>query len=1407
MAAVMGLGLVAWSGIAAEPPAWRFEPAGGWYASNVAVTIAGATGEIRYTLDGTIPATNSPLYAGPLMLSNSCYLQARVFATGAPSSAIVGETYTLLETNFTNFTSTLPLVIVQTFGRGVVAIGRQPASLRVVDVATNGTASLLDPPHYEGRAGIKQRGFTSRRYPKISLSVETVEADGSNRDAGLLGLPADSDWVLYAPYVDKSLVRDVLAYDLARQMGGYAARTRFVEVFFNDTTNRLSPAHYAGVYVLAERVKRGAQRVAIHKLGTNDVAEPEITGGYIFKKDHLSEVDNDPAPPAPAPSTGRAGAVGYPTEPGGFPADPAGFLPPFIEVITNEAITGYTNIVPVTNVLAFTNLFPVTNVVITTTISTVTNVLWLTNALPFTNYTTHHQLQFTTNVATLTNVAAVTNVTSVPNVAPFTGVAQFTNVVVFTNVATFTNIATLTNGTAVVTNALLATVIAPFTNLTSITNFAALTNITFATNLVLTYAPGLATNVSFTTNYSYVTNSAASLTAHALAVAASNALAGITPTNWLPASLLRLMSSGQGFITGRTNAFFYVEPKAERITPAQRAWLSNYVSRFEAVLHGPDFRNPTNGYAAFIEPGSFIDQHIIVEATKNIDGFRFSTFYTKDRGGRLRMEPIWDWNLAWGNARGKQGTDPEHWYWPQLDDRQYSWFRRLFEDPDFAQRYVDRWAELRAGVFSNSNLWTRIDAMAVALREPAARNFARWPILDTAVATEPVAGKTFEDQIAYLKTFASNRLAWMDAQFVPLPAWDSAAAQLAAGSPLLLTASVGRVFFTTDGSDPRLTGGVVSTLARPGEAPLVVTNELRVVARVQHGARWSAPLRVTVRPRPPASAAVPGAAVSPVASSHGAADDLFSNNTIRHLRVEISEAGMETLRGYAFNRDQPLTEKPQVLCLVHEGTNTWTNVTAQLKGSASFRSADQKPSLTLNFAKNAPGQSFHGLEKLSLNNSAQDPTRLSERMTREHFARAGVPVPRAGYATLELNGRRLGLYVLLEGWDRTFARRHFRDERGPLYEGKFLSDLDQPGKLSFGEPPTNGLSLPSLVAAAREPDPAKRLERLAGLLDLDRFIRHLAVDMLAWNGDGYALHANNYRIFHDRERERFVFMPHGLDQTFLFTDAPVLAGGDGMLATAALSLPSVRAGVLARMREFRGDFFQPERIRRRAQELTTSLGDVLARETNAPDAMSREAHAQIADAYVARMLARIESLDHQLAAIPNLAEMRVGQAVMLRSWTNRVVAGTPEFLPAYEMPALGLRTSTNGAGAWIARAWLEGGRYRFEGRVRAVPAVGSASNAVTAALRVRSERKRSMGLDWGWDSRRTAEHRPGGETGQIGHCARPATAGTNWTELACEVDLRQPAADLDFWCEASGPGEAFFELASLRVIRLNDPGR
>src|SRR6185503_17857030 len=129
-----------------------------------------------------------------------------------------------------------------------------------------------------------------------------------------------------------------------------------------------------------------------------------------------------------------------------------------------------------------------------------------------------------------------------------------------------------------------------------------------------------------------------------------------------------------------------------------------------------------------------------------------------------------------------------------------------------------------------------------------------------------------------------------------------------------------------------------------------------------------------------------------------------------------------------------------------------------------------------------------------------------------------------------LNGRRLGLYVLLEGWDRQFIQRHFADARGPLYEGRFLSDIDQPPIVAYGSTNQNSVTIEQLLAAARETNPTKRRASLEAVLDLERFSRLLALELLSWHGDGYAFHANNYRIFRDRSQNRFVFLAHGLDQ-------------------------------------------------------------------------------------------------------------------------------------------------------------------------------------------------------------------------------------------------------------------------------------
>jgi len=299
----------------------------------------------------------------------------------------------------------------------------------------------------------------------------------------------------------------------------------------------------------------------------------------------------------------------------------------------------------------------------------------------------------------------------------------------------------------------------------------------------------------------------------------------------------------ESFRTSQRTEFYYVEPKAEEITPAQKAWLKRHLNEFESVLYGPDFKDPAKGYAAYIDVDSFIDHHLMVEVTKNIDGFRFSTFYQKDRGGKIRMEPIWDWNLSFGNANGKQGWLPEYWYWPQLDDSQYSWFRRLFEDPDFGQRYVDRWGELQGTVFSQSNLFARVDALVAELGQAQVRNFQRWPILGRKIWPNTFVGRTYADEIDYLKDFTRKRLTWLAAQFVAAPTVTGSKAP--DGSvPVSLSAPAGQIYFTLNGTDPRAAGGPIASGARPYSAPMRVPADGRLIARALLDGRWSPPVRL-----------------------------------------------------------------------------------------------------------------------------------------------------------------------------------------------------------------------------------------------------------------------------------------------------------------------------------------------------------------------------------------------------------------------------------------------------------------------------------------------------------------------------------------------------------------------------------
>ena len=125
----------------------------------------------------------------------------------------------------------------------------------------------------------------SQMFPKKQYGIELRDAAGVDIDASLLNMPAEEDWVLFAPYNDKSLMRDVLAYKLGRDMDRYAPRTRFCELVLNGK--------YQGIYVLMEKIKRNVNRVAINNLNPGEIAGNDLTGGYIIKIDKFTGGSGD----------------------------------------------------------------------------------------------------------------------------------------------------------------------------------------------------------------------------------------------------------------------------------------------------------------------------------------------------------------------------------------------------------------------------------------------------------------------------------------------------------------------------------------------------------------------------------------------------------------------------------------------------------------------------------------------------------------------------------------------------------------------------------------------------------------------------------------------------------------------------------------------------------------------------------------------------------------------------------------------------------------------------------------------------------------------------------------------------------------------------------------------------------
>ncbi|RZJ06575.1 MAG: hypothetical protein EOP39_18765, partial [Rubrivivax sp.] len=191
---------------------------------------------------------------------------------------------------------------------------------------------------------------------------------------------------------------------------------------------------------------------------------------------------------------------------------------------------------------------------------------------------------------------------------------------------------------------------------------------------------------------------------------------------------------------------------------AQRAYIEKYMGDFEAALFSADFKDPANGYAKYVDVDSVIDYYILNELTKNVDGTESSFFMYKKRDGKLHFGPVWDFDLALGNAGYNNVQFTSGWH-----IRNAPWFTRLFEDPAFAKKVKDRWQALKAsGKFEQMLQYAQ--ARATWLTKGQQKNFAKWPIFNWSDWFTRVVMGSYDGEVNEMLRWQAERYAWMDAE-------------------------------------------------------------------------------------------------------------------------------------------------------------------------------------------------------------------------------------------------------------------------------------------------------------------------------------------------------------------------------------------------------------------------------------------------------------------------------------------------------------------------------------------------------------------------------------------------------------------------------------------------------------------
>ena len=215
--------------------------------------------------------------------------------------------------------------------------------------------------------------------------------------------------------------------------------------------------------------------------------------------------------------------------------------------------------------------------------------------------------------------------------------------------------------------------------------------------------------------------------------------------------------------------FVYNYPDYDEISLQQKNYIQTLVGDFEDALWGSDFDDPVFGYRPFINTRSFIDYFIVNEFARNVDGFKKSRNFHKDKSSKdslIYAGPVWDFDWAYKDHSSSMlnGAGWRHDYSGPTDVKPPGWYIRLIQDSTFANELNCRYFNLRNTILDTSNLFHFIDSLENILNDAQERHFTRWPILGVNVGTPEIGIQptTYSGEIIKFKNWISERLTWLD---------------------------------------------------------------------------------------------------------------------------------------------------------------------------------------------------------------------------------------------------------------------------------------------------------------------------------------------------------------------------------------------------------------------------------------------------------------------------------------------------------------------------------------------------------------------------------------------------------------------------------------------------------------------